>query len=306
MRNYKVLIFLAISLFTLAACEANPAELPAEDATATTSSELSEVEFFTVTRNLDWEMVIRTIDGVEVVLVPPGCFLMGTTEEQIEIDQAQCNLDFAGCFNILLDDESPQHEICFEEPYWLDRSEVISESSSSSSPLDPAFPHVFVNWLDAAKACEARNGRLPTESEWEYAARGPDSWRYPWGNEFAGNLANFCDSSCERDWSSDIYTDGFPVIAPVGSIPLGASWVGALDMSGNVSEWTNSVFLPYPYDPEDGREVDINADSASPRILRGGSFFTIPTFLRSSVRFPVELNFLNENVGFRCVLPFDQ
>jgi iron(II)-dependent oxidoreductase len=209
-----------------------------------------------------------------MVLVPTGCFEMGN------------EIGFRG--------EQPVHEICFEQPFWIDRTEVTVAQfarflNGQDEPVDDYAgwldpwsvtqpPPVqldrqegvwaplpgqanraleSVTWAGAAEYCAWRAARLPGEAEWEYAARGPDGLLYPWGDEFvADNVVRIIDQ-----------------VPEVGSKPQGASWVGALDMSSGLFEWVSSIYTIYPYDATDGREANLEADSASERVLRGGSWY---------------------------------
>ena len=99
-----------------------------------------------------------------------------------------------------------------------------------------------VTWYQAAAYCKWRGVRLPTEREWEYAARGPDNLAYPWGNEFDGDRLHYSQNSGNKT-------------ASVGNYPSGRSWVGALDMAGNVWEWTSSLYKDYPYVSDYGRNL---------------------------------------------------
>ncbi len=223
--------------------------------------------------NADWTPVIQEFNGVEMVLVPAGCFMMGSE-------------DGGG-------DEQPAHQQCFDEPFWLDRTEVTQGdfarlggvAGRASSFSGDARPVESITWFEARDFCEARNARLPSEREWEYAARGPDSWVYPWGD--ARNADNAVWSGNANGKTSN-----------VGSRPAGASWVGALDMSGNVWEWTSSLYEEYPYAADDGREAADNRTDV--RVLRGGSFGSTTNYLRSANRnwdFPVNNG---DSFGFRC------
>lgn len=179
----------------------------------------------TLTRNEDWTPEIRTFEGVEMARVPAGCFMMGTNDAEPR---------FA----------TPAHEQCFDDEFWVDVYEVSwrqyctiveceaeEEGASSLPSLTPAQ----LRWSEAHQYCLRRGGRLPTEAEWEYVARGPSGWNYPWGNAWVSANAHWDGTEAQ-----------YGEFAPVGSYPAGASWVGAQDMVGNAFEWTGTVYRSYP------------------------------------------------------------
>lgn len=264
------------------------APLPIDMATPTDAA--SDVALSPVKQNRDWTSVEREFDGVAMVLVPIGCFMMGGES------------GFVGTL--------PVHQQCIEWPFWIDKYEVTNEQferfggvgAYDGSEKDPQRPRESVIWEIARDFCELRGGRLPTEKQWEYAARGPSSLIYPWGNEWDPD--RLVQSETLNNQS-----------ATVGSYPTGASWVGAQDMAGNVAEWTSSKNELYPYNATDGREELIDRpDPSNPdapyrslRIIRGGAFdvsesASFMTYFRiaSGGTNPMPVN------GVRCVRGFGQ
>jgi formylglycine-generating enzyme required for sulfatase activity len=215
----------------------------------------------------------RPTDGMVMVYVPEGEFLMGSTDAQVEEAVQMCK----GCPQEYFEAEMPRHTVALDA-FWIDQTEVTNaqyrkcldagvcrkpvywDNSDFSAPDQPV---VGVTWNDARTYCEWAGGRLPTEAEWEKAARGTDGRTYPWGNEPA---------TCERV----SYGGCVGKASPVGSYPTGASPYGALDMAGNVWEWVADWYAEHYY----SRSPDHNPqgpDSGGVRGLRGGSWATTIT-----------------------------
>ena len=148
------------------------------------------------------------------------------------------------------------------------------------------YPVVGVSWYDAETYCKWVDARLPTEAEWEYAARGPEGRTYPWGNEDPA-----CDLAQYRGCSGRT--------VPVGSLPDGASWCGALDLAGNVWEWVADWYADDYYERSPtqnprGPKKEIT------KVVRGGSWPIDRYAVRSATRSWNLPDFRNELSGFRC------
>jgi formylglycine-generating enzyme required for sulfatase activity len=251
------------------------------------------------------------------VLIPAGELLMGSTADQA---LAECEKFRDDCQRDWFTNEEPPHPVGLSD-FYIDQFEVTNAryaecvvAGACSEPRDfssysrdryyddPAYadyPVIYVSWFDANTYCEWRGARLPSESEWEKAARGTDGRIYPWGNEFDSSLANFCDDNCAFDWANTDFDDGYSDTSPVGTYPDGVSPYGVHDMSGNVWEWTADWYgeryyqdSPYenPAGPEEGQD----------RVLRGGAWNVSENFVRASSRNWSEPSYTNYFVGFRC------
>mgnify|MGYP001331296317 CR=1 FL=1 len=252
-----------------------------------------------VRTNQEWSPVEQDFDGVTMVVVPAGCFRMGSTESQIDHAIELANRVYpSGAQRKWFADEKPVHEICFDQPFWIDRTEVTQaqfrqfggKTSFFAYFTGDSLPRECITWFEARDFCALRGARLPTEAEWEYAARGPDSLIYPWGNKFMADNVVYGGKSTKQT-------------APVGSRPDGISWVGALDMSGNVREWTTTIYQPYPYKADDGRES--TADMNSSRVERGGSWLDAEYNVRATDRFKEPPDYRNGDLGFRCARSYE-
>lgn len=242
------------------------------------------------------------LDDSVMVYVPAGEFRMGSTDGDA--------------------DEQPLHTVHLDA-FWIDKYEVTnaqyrkcvavgvcrppSDYTSNSrdayydDPQYDNYPVVYVSWHDARTYCQWAGKRLPSEAEWEKAARGTTAQQYPWGDhDPKADELNFCDRNCPFDeWRDNAVDDGFADTAPVGSFPAGRSPYGALDMAGNVAEWTGSLYMNYPYDASDGRE-DPNSEAA--RVSRGGTWGDEAWDGRAASRSGDPPDFSDDDIGFRCAL----
>jgi formylglycine-generating enzyme required for sulfatase activity len=248
----------------------------------------------------------RPTDGMVMVYVPGGTLQMGSDEGDPYAD----------------DDEFPQHPVTLDS-FWIDRTEVanaqfaafLNEQGNQTEggvtwlalededcPIERVdgeyrpksgyadYPVFEVSWYGAAAYCRWGGGRLPTEAEWEYAARGTEGRIYPWGNEFDCAGGNLRDSYTGCD-------DGYDLTAPVGQFPDGASWCGTLDMAGNVWEWVYDWRGSYfseaqvnPTGPPEGKS----------KVLRGSWCEPKQTDGRAAHRDSRTPDTRSNIVGFRC------
>lgn len=274
---------------------------------------------------------VSDIDGMEQIYIGAGDFIMGA--DDYEAKQSDANV------NGVAAPEVPVHTV-YVDAFWIDKYEVTNHQYSLcvadgmctepkllnsflgipyyGNPEYDDYPVNYVDYYSARNYCTWAERRLPTEREWEKAARGIDARKYPWGNDpVTDDKANFCDSNCPKRHANPSYDDGYVETAPVGSYPAGASPYGVLDMAGNVWEWVDSVPMNYPYDPEDGREVEdprtasCYLDSNCPentthfgdgpqRVWRGGTWANGLWWLRATVRYHSVPSYYHNSLGFRC------
>lgn len=261
------------------------------------------------------DRTIRVADGMTMVYVPAGSFAMGTSEKDVAALLEAC----AMCDEAWLRTEQPQHLVQLSE-FWIDQTEVSNaqyarcvqgggcpalgpEYQQDVRLNDPQQPVVGVSWSAAAAYCSWVGARLPTEAEWEYAARGPGGHSYPWGNAFDGARLNFCDANCLEELPDLRFNDGYPYSAPVGSYPGGASWVGAVDMAGNVWEWTGDRYDAgyYSYSPQKDPTGPL---TGAFHVLKGGAYYNDNFWARPAARAGnnVDPNAGDVGIGFRCVV----
>jgi formylglycine-generating enzyme required for sulfatase activity len=219
-------------------------------------------------------------DPVDTVAVPAGDFLMGSSDPDAHEDERPATPVFVAAFRIdRVEVTNARYRRCVEAGVCTPPVAAGGTDRSSGE-----LPVSLVSWAQAAAYCRWVGKRLPTEAEWEKAARGTDGRRYPWGDAFRPDQANVG------------YTSGS---SPVGGHPESASPYGALDMAGNVWEWTSSLYRPYPYDGNDGRE-DPGARGA--RVNRGGSWYYTAWYSRASYRATADQAYRRvADLGFRCV-----
>ncbi|MBN1205900.1 MAG: SUMF1/EgtB/PvdO family nonheme iron enzyme [Myxococcaceae bacterium] len=266
------------------------------------------------------------------VAVPAGPFLMGTSQEKLELvyelcraahpEPTRCNREKLLAHHR---NETPQREV-YLSAFSIGRTEVTNADyercvrAGGCTPLDferciffvddkhvrggtleaaqarPDSPVVCVSWEQAAAYCRHAGGALPTEAQWEKAARGEDGRVFPWGDTWEPLRAN----SGEGEHPNTL--DGHATTAPVGSFPSGASPYGALDMAGNVWEWVADWYAEDAYSHGPSRDPR-GPETGTARIMRGGGYAANSFAQRTTKRIPRDPLDSYVNIGFRCAHP---
>lgn len=258
-------------------------------------------------------------DGAVMVLIPEGEFIMGSTDNQI-VNAYQQALKVVNMPRSSFTCEGPQHKVyldsyyIYQEPVTVEQYEKFCAATGHKMPESPEWgwkknhPIVNVSWDDAQAYCKWAGAHLPTEAQWEKAARGTDARVYPWGNNWDSSRLQ-----CSKNAPSDASRT-----APAGNFPNGASPNDCLDMAGNVWQWCADWYSEDYYKTSPERNPT-GPDHGDYRVFRGGSwryggpiFFLFRSASRgwqapdssTTIRDPVSggLWKAHDEIGFRCVV----
>lgn len=271
----------------VARAPAEPEKVQTESAKADPEAERSQF--------IDFENSV----GASMLLVPSGEFVMGSDSYEAAPNEQPLTRVTLSRFYL------SKHPITNAQYEQFDPAHARRRAPGTSG----RHPVVYVSSLDAVKFCqwlstrEHKKYRLPTEAEWEYAARGTDARRYPWGNyDRRGDVANFADKNTVFAWSDREIDDGYAETSPVGAFPRGASPFGMEDMAGNVWEWCVDYYEPYRGVPR----VNPRGPSCGPkRVYRGGSWKSRFSSLRATARGANIPSYSCNDLGFRVACECD-
>jgi len=243
--------------------------------------------------------------GVTMRLVPAGTFMMGSangSDDERPVHQVDLDAFYMDVYEVT----NAAYKDCVEAGA-CDLPQNTSSFTHSSYYGDPDFndyPVVYVGWNQADAYCTWRDASLPTEAQWEKAARGKDGRGYPWGNQFDDSLLNFCDKNCAVTYSGVADTnsdDGYADTAPVGSYEGGKSPYGIYDLAGNVWEWVADWYDSNYYANSPPSNPLAEPNLGQDRVLRGGSWSFNATTARSAYRFNLsDPSYVLSSVGIRC------
>jgi formylglycine-generating enzyme required for sulfatase activity len=292
---------LALGAVGLALLVPDPPALAAASRGSRSIPPISPVE-----RALSGGLAVLRAPASTMIHVARGKFLLGSTSEQVLEAVQSCGSEPLAyrCTERTFSNELPQL-VVENGSFLLDRSEVtvaayercVSAGACAPRVLEggarrlsqPELPVTLVSFVDAENYCRFRRVRLPSEAEFERAARGTQGRRYPWGNRYHGRRANHGRLGLDPSDASD----GFSELAPVGSFPSGQTPNGFLDLAGNAAEWTRSS-----YSESHGVPADPAWQGA--RVIRGGHFASAGAWLRGAARSPLDPDQKRVFVGFRC------
>jgi len=252
-----------------------------------------------------------------MVYVSAGAFTMGNPAGQQNSDDSPARLI---CLNGFYIDKYEVTNAQFKQ--FVDETGYLTDAEKGAAgsgvltwrnPYGPdssfedmlSHPVVCVSWTDANAYAQWAGKRLPTEAEWEKAARGNDGRLFPWGNAHLPEAAlNVADKSVSSKWSSTAVSDGYKTAAPVGSFPGGKSVYGAEDMAGNVWEWCADWWDSeyYKTSPSDN---PMGPSEGEYRVIRGGSWFYHLEGARTTQRMYFRPDGNSSAIGFRCVSEVD-
>ena len=234
--------------------------------------------------------------GMQMLLVTSGSFVMGSDDFDAQpIERPPTPTNVSAFFMSRWPVTNGQYEM-FDPAHKLKRAPGADEQ----------HPVVYVSYAEAIRFCEwlsKKEGKkymLPTEAEWEYAAKGVEGFAFPWGDSSLnrGDLANFADANKKLPWADKAIDTGFAATSPIGSFPKGASPFGIEDMAGNVFEWCRGSLFTYPGKEQTNPK---GANEPAKRVYRGGSWKSRSGSLRGSARgFNAEAYSAND-VGFRVI-----
>jgi formylglycine-generating enzyme required for sulfatase activity len=257
-------------------------------------------------------------DGMVMVFVPEGEFLMGSTDRELQSVIEQCvkeGTERSDCKRHY-DDELPQHRV-YLDAYWIDQSEVSNgmyarcvAAGACDRPVNTSdynnskyrdHPVVYVKWSQAQAYCKWAGRQLPSEAQWEKAARGTQTYIYPWGNNFDCAKGNFDDEIIQDSYviPGGAGCDGYDTTAPVNSFVNGASPYGVLNMAGNVWEWVADWYDEDFY-TRSSTQNPSGPSSGELKVFKGGSWFDNERKNRSPNRGWGSLSYAGVYDGFRC------
>ena len=245
-------------------------------------------------------------DGATLVFIPEGEFIMGADPGSPYFSGAEgpAHKIYLSAYSIYLTEvTNAMYQACVKEKACPKPAKFNSRTVTDyyGNPQYANYPVIYVNWVSAQSYCVWAGGKLPSEAQWEKAARGDDERLFPWGDTPpAKDQVNLCDTHCAEPGNSGPLLDSYPDVAPVGMHPLDSSPYGVLDMAGNVHEWVidwKDGYTSYEYKNPKGPA------SGSRRVFRGGSWIDFsPEELRTVVRASLNPNESFDTIGFRCVV----